>query len=433
MASRSLIELIELLTDLIGEGIHKFDVEDSVKESYINQGIISELIRYSFEENSIEQVLKHSLKLILSLNWLAVESKGCVFLAEEPGGGLILKAQENLPEELSLKCAKVKLGECLCGKAADEKQIRFSASVDESHSITYEGIPDHGHYCVPVMFGEKLLGVLNLYLPKNSRRDPRKEEFLSVFSNTLAGIIVRRRAQENLSSTQKELADARRLSDIGTLAATVAHELRNPLAAVSMAAYNIKRKAQNPLLTRHLENIEIKVKESEQIISNLLFYSRLKDPTFGQVNIYNLLQECVAETAGRFPKRKIKALAKFKELKNVFIEADQLQIKELFSNILNNAYDAVAVEGPEVEITGIIQEPSVVKVVIKDNGCGIEEQHLARVFEPFFSTKAKGTGLGLAVCYQITKLHKGTINIESLKGAGTQVSVILPVRHSKYE
>ena len=98
-------------------------------------------------------------------------------------------------------------------------------------------------------------------------------------------------------------------------------------------------------------------------------------------------------------------------------------MQELFSNILNNAYDALSVEGGKIEIEAESYKNEFIKVCIKDNGVGIDSKDLEKVYEPFFTTKSKGTGLGLSVCYQIADLHGGGIEIESEKGKGTKISI----------
>ncbi|OGX18262.1 MAG: hypothetical protein A3K83_06115 [Omnitrophica WOR_2 bacterium RBG_13_44_8b] len=232
---------------------------------------------------------------------------------------------------------------------------------------------------------------------------------------------------EELMRVQNELNDKKRLSDIGTLAATVAHELRNPLAAIKMATYNIKRKAQNPLLDKHLSNIETKVSESEQIINNLLFYSRIKMPQYGKVNIYDTLNESISSAIERYQKQEVSLVKRMDPLKGILCEADGFQIKEVFSNVLNNAFDATWSRKGHIEVGGDIKNDSV-RIYIRDNGAGIEDYNLNQVFEPFFTTKAKGTGLGLSVCNQIVRLHQGTINIESQQDKGTTVTIELPLR-----
>ncbi len=240
----------------------------------------------------------------------------------------------------------------------------------------------------------------------------------------------RKKAEKALLEAEKEVERAKRLTGIGMLASTVAHELRNPLAAIKMAGYNIKRKAKDPALETHLLNIETKLTESEQIISNLLFYSKIRMPHLGKINLYNILNACIIEATERFSKYSIAIEKNTQPIKNLLIEADPLQIKEVFSNILNNAFDAFLEHTGRIKIEATADDKTV-KVSIKDTGVGIAKEDLERLFEPFFTTKAKGTGLGLAICQQITHLHGGSIHIESEKNKGTTVTVTLPINQKK--
>jgi len=246
--------------------------------------------------------------------------------------------------------------------------------------------------------------------------------------NELEQKIAQRTAE--LMKVQTELMESKRLSDIGALGAIVAHELRNPLAAIGMAAANIRRKANNPLLDSHLNNIEKKIYESDQIINNLLFYSKIKIPHREHTNIYSIVEECIGAAKRQFSKV-VLIKKRIGNLKNIFIEVDPLQIKEVFQNILNNAYDAIHDLKGVVEIEAQTDEEGI-KINFKDSGVGIEREYLDKIFEPFFTTKAKGTGLGLSVCQQIVNLHGGTIYVESQISKGTTVTVSLP-RKAKAE
>jgi PAS domain S-box-containing protein len=230
-----------------------------------------------------------------------------------------------------------------------------------------------------------------------------------------------------LMKIQMKLDKAKRLSDIGTLAATVAHELRNPLAAISLASYNIKKKKYNPMLDKHIVNIEKKIRESDQIINNLLFYSRIKMPQYEKINIYNIIEECISFIQKRFKKRQVFIINKCKFLHNVFIEADSLQVRELFENVLDNAYDALVGKKGKIEIRAEY-DSEFINMTFSDNGVGIDKENLKKVYEPFFTTKSKGTGLGLMVCRQIVNLHEGIMDISSAKDKGTTVGVRLPVK-----
>jgi PAS domain S-box-containing protein len=227
-----------------------------------------------------------------------------------------------------------------------------------------------------------------------------------------------------LMSAEAQLEHARRLADIGALAATVAHELRNPLAAIGMAAYNIRRKAADGTLDKHIASIERKIAESDQIINNLLFYSRIRPPKHEPVDISAFIQEVVeAARHGKSPGPSFHTQIAIS--RDTRIDADPLQIREVLTNIVNNARDAVPPSGGRIDIL-CGERDKFVEITIKDNGVGIDKTVIPSVFSPFFSTKAKGTGLGLSICRQIIDFHGGAISIKSEPGEGTEVVVCLP-------
>lgn len=235
---------------------------------------------------------------------------------------------------------------------------------------------------------------------------------------------------EELLRVQKELADSKHLSEIGALAATIAHELRNPLAAIRTASYNIRRKAGDSRLAGHLDNIDKKVIESDQIINNLLSYSRIKAPRLEPVRIHTILEECLRGASDRFAKYKVKVRLKCTCGKDDVIHADPLHMRELFNNILNNAYEAFENKKGFIAVRADYKPKSVFTVSFKDNGAGISSDILEKISRPFFTTKSKGTGLGLAVCHQLLALHNGSMQIKSEVGKGTTMTVTLPVRSS---
>ncbi|MBF0485846.1 MAG: PAS domain S-box protein [Candidatus Omnitrophica bacterium] len=255
------------------------------------------------------------------------------------------------------------------------------------------------------------------------------EEVLKRDKETFEKIVYEKTRE--LIEAQMELERSRHLSDIGILAATVAHELRNPLAAIGMAAHNINRKVKNSDIDKHIATIEKKVTESDQIINNLLFYSRLKPPHYERVNIFDVLGESIESISDK-DKKSAAIVRDIDPLKDVFIEIDPLQIKELFNNILNNACDAVALQNAMLKITAHNGD-NFIKVVVEDNGVGIEKHALDKIFDPFFTTKAKGTGLGLSVCKQIINMHGGKISVESEVKKGTSVTIVLPKKERKKE
>jgi signal transduction histidine kinase len=230
--------------------------------------------------------------------------------------------------------------------------------------------------------------------------------------------------KKQLLHTREELNRLKNLSDIGVLVATVTHELRNPLAAIGMAVHNIRRKAASPAIEKHLRNIDKKLFESKEVIDNLLLYSRrLKSPKFRTTSVDELIQASIQLIQGKH-RKDISIFKNIDSVKGVTLNIDPIQITQVFDNILNNACEAVSCKG-EIKITAA-NEKDFIEISIQDNGPGIEEDIIEKMFKPFFTTKARGTGLGLAVCRQIVNMHRGDIGVKKRATRGTCIFVRLP-------
>jgi signal transduction histidine kinase len=141
---------------------------------------------------------------------------------------LVLKARKGLEEALQRECARLPFGRCLCGQAASTQEVQFADRLDHRHRIRYEGMAPHGHYCIPIVAVGRALGVLNLYVKDGHRRDQREEEFLIAIANTLAGIILRRQAEEALRRSLEETARGQRLLLALSQAAQAVQRARTP-------------------------------------------------------------------------------------------------------------------------------------------------------------------------------------------------------------
>ncbi|MDD5575000.1 MAG: MEDS domain-containing protein [Candidatus Omnitrophica bacterium] len=272
----------------------------------------------------------------------------------------------------------------------------------------------------------KMIGTVHVAHDITERR--RAEEVLKRDKKDLERLVAEQ--AKRLFEVQMEAEKTKRLTDIGILAATVAHELRNPLAAMRIASFNLKRKANNPNLQGHLTTIENKINESDQIINNLLFYSRLRIPHFEQVKLHDILSEIVKTEHSHGRNRKVKLGAKIASVAATTLEVDPLQLKELIINIINNAYDALSGKEGRIEIGADVVDRCRARITVKDNGIGISDEDMDRIWEPFYSTKSKGTGLGLSVCRQIAESHNGIIEVESEQGKGTTIIVTLPLKQA---
>lgn len=169
------------------------------------QAVLHQLLEMVLTGDSLRETLATCLEYLLSVSWLALLPKGGIFLADAEGENLRLYISRNLAPEIVRLCDRVPNGRCHCGRAAATAQLQYADCVDERHEITYEGIADHGHYSVPLLLNDEVVGVMVFYLPPHFARDPVKEEFLVVVANILAVFIGRKRIQEELQQFKTTL------------------------------------------------------------------------------------------------------------------------------------------------------------------------------------------------------------------------------------
>ncbi len=228
-----------------------------------------------------------------------------------------------------------------------------------------------------------------------------------------------------LKEMREKLVRSEKLVVLGQLAGGVGHELRNPLGAIKNAAYflNMALKRPEPEVKETLEILDKEVATSERIVSSLLDFARPKPPTRRKMDINEVVQEVLS--GAKVPDN-VKVVRQLDE-SLVAILADPDQLGQVFSNIIRNGIQAMP-EGGQLAVKSEVFRPGWVAVSITDTGVGIPPKEQQKVFEPLFTTKAKGIGLGLAVTSILVEGHGGTIEVQSKVGKGSTFTVRLPIR-----
>lgn len=228
-----------------------------------------------------------------------------------------------------------------------------------------------------------------------------------------------------------KLVQADKLVLLGQLSAGVAHEIRNPLAAVKMGLQVLQRKIkpEEPEYN-YVVNSLLGVDRITRIVELTLNFSRPATPDVKEISLNKLLPTTLDLVSSALKRKEIKVDLKLdKELPNV--AADEKQMQQVFMNLITNAADAIKGKGV-VEIQTYAEkatrhgEGEFAVVAIKDDGSGISPEDLSKIFNPFFTRKAEGTGLGLPITQRILHQHNGVIDIESKLGEGTTFYVKLP-------
>lgn len=176
---------------------------------------MADILKISLEPLDLASILERSLRVLISVPWLSIEPQGAVFLANAQSRELEMAAQVGLHCALLGACSHVPFGQCLCGQAAATGELVYADHVDQRHTTRYEEMEPHGHYCVPLLSDDVLLGVLTLYLKPDHPRQPAEQRFLESAADVLAGVIKRKRAEEALQKSEERFDLAIRGTDAG--------------------------------------------------------------------------------------------------------------------------------------------------------------------------------------------------------------------------
>lgn len=205
---RSISDKFEQVSQLLKAEIalHQEVEKISVRETE-SRLTISNLLTTSLSNMPVSDQMETMLGIIFSIPWFTLLPKGGIFLTDAQTGDLVLMAHRGFCPLQTKTCARISSGQCLCGKVLQSGQTVFASNIDERHDITFDGMTPHGHYCVPIKEANRVIGVINLYVPANHSRHPQEEEFLNVVSITLTGLIQRHKLQGQIKSIHDALVE----------------------------------------------------------------------------------------------------------------------------------------------------------------------------------------------------------------------------------
>jgi PAS domain S-box-containing protein len=226
---------------------------------------------------------------------------------------------------------------------------------------------------------------------------------------------------------RQALLQFEKLTTMGEMAAGTAHHLNTPLAAMLLRV-QMMRASANGGSPEELEQLEASIQFCQQFVRRLLDFSRRPQSAKQPESLSKAIESVVSFLSPQVLAKRVRLALDLVNINGDTVLADRNQIEALFIILLSNALDAVAHDG-KIAILSRRARAGRIEVTVTDDGCGIPSQDMARIFQPFFSTKpaGKGTGLGLALASSIVEEHGGSIRLESAAGAGTTVHVELPI------
>lgn len=335
----------------------------------------------------------------------------------------------------------LKIGERVAGKIAQSGKPALLINGLEKYP-EFKDIPSNpkikSSMVCPLFYQGELLGILNV------NRTQKNEDFTladlhsaSIFASQVAVAIQNAKLYQyleeafvKLKATQDQLLQSEKLATMGRFVAGIAHELNNPLTSV--IGYS-QLALDSPLEVADIRNnLSIVIDQAQRcstIVRELLLFARPRKPDFQKVNIGRMIEETVKGLQLEFEKRKVEVVL-HPSSEEALIPGDPHLLKLVLSNILTNAYQALEEKmgARKLEIS-VRSQADKLKIGFKDNGPGIRQENLPKIFDPFFSTKGvgKGTGLGLSLCYGIMKEHQGSISALGAPEGGTIFTLEFPL------
>jgi two-component system nitrogen regulation sensor histidine kinase GlnL len=259
------------------------------------------------------------------------------------------------------------------------------------------------------------------------------------------GVILSIRDQEGVRDLKERMRRSDRLATLGMIAAGIAHEVKNPLVGIRGAAQLMKSELRSgsgaglnagKSLVEYLDVILKEADRLNSVLEGILDFTRLKPREIRAYNIHSILDRILLLHEESVRQNSV-VLTRLYDPSLPNIIGNQDQLIQVFLNIIKNAIEAMPEGGKLTVVTRMSdlftsiqadgKKHRLMVVKVSDTGPGIKEEHLTDIFTPFFTTKDKGVGLGLALSYQIVQEHMGTIRVESQKNAGTTFSVYLPL------
>jgi signal transduction histidine kinase len=286
--------------------------------------------------------------------------------------------------------------------------------------------------CAPLIAQERLIGFL--LLGEKRSRDIFSTDDLQLLSTVATSVAValeNARLYEELRNSQVMLARTDRLAAVGTLAAGIAHEIRNPLVAVQTFVQLLPEQIDDlEFRTTFLELTNSELARVSTLINDLMTFARPSPASLDEADLNELAAQVVRLLAGQAKKREVTLSAQLSP-ENLRCMVDQGQLKQVFMNLLMNALQATPAGGAVTISTFVLREAvgeEYCMIEVHDTGSGIPPAQKEQIFDPFFTTKDSGVGLGLFITHQIVKEHGGSIDVESEVGQGTRFLIRLPMR-----
>jgi signal transduction histidine kinase len=397
------------------------------------------LVRSSREMVSIVDIEHLSDSLIRTVARALGTEKASLYLLEEPKGVYNLKARIGVEKEQYEEGTLLRddpiIQELQNNREGIVKEELEIARKDTGTQRAVERMRRlEAEISVPILSKGKLIGILNLgHKEEKEIYSGEDLELLSTLANQAAIAIENARLYENLKQSQATLRRADRLSSLGLLTAGLAHEIRNPLVAIRTFTQLLPERYDDAEFREGFQGLALKeVDRICGLINDLLSFARPSRPNVAEENMNDVVDGIARILETEAKEKGVEITRDFgTKLPKVWIDREQM--KQVFMNLILNAIQAMK-EGGSIFISTRLtakdeaaNSGQFVQVEVRDTGVGIPADNLDHIFDPFFTSKDEGSGLGLSISHQIVQEHGGYVTVASKVGVGTTFLINLPV------
>ncbi|MBN1937757.1 MAG: response regulator [Anaerolineae bacterium] len=412
------------------------EMEQVVVQRNRELAALNEISRLTGQSLDLDQVLMATLNQTLS----AMAGRAALIALVEADGAknVVLYKHRGIPLQLgeAFDHARWQPGQGLIGQTAQSgKRIVAISLHDDPHLAAL--IP-HGLdivACVPLSTQQSVIGVLAVLAQDGGQWGEHSFQLLEAIGRQVGGAIENarlytqvRQYAEDLSRSQAQLVQAEKLSAMGRLIIYISHELNNPLQAVQNCLHLVLNRSLSKEKNREfLTMAQAEVERLIGTVQRMLDFSRPSGPGENVADVHAILQDVLALSSKRLVQANVRVRRTFaNDIPRLHANEDQL--KQVFLNLVLNAVDAMPNGGQLTLATRLDQDKQWAYIDVHDEGIGLSSEAMKHVFEPFYTTKSQGTGVGLAISYGLIEQHGGDIQVQSQESKGSCFTVRLPVR-----
>ena len=419
----------------------RFRTEEALERVFFNKrtNYRETLLRSSREMVSVVDLRALSDSLVQTVGRALGIEKVSLFLSDETKGTFPQAASQGLDNE-DLKPPILLRSERLVERLSNRREVVVKEELEmvRGEEIALQVVRRmselSAEISVPIISKEKLIGILNLGHKEGKEIYSNEDlELLSTLANQAAIAIENARLYENLKQSQNTLRRADRLSSLGLLTAGLAHEIRNPLVAIRTFTQLLPERYDDAEFREGFQGLALKeVDRICGLINDLLSFARPSRPNVAEENMNDVVDGIARILETEAKEKGVEITRNFAiNLPKVWIDREQM--KQVFMNLILNAIQAMK-EGGSIFIStrltsrnGAAPSGQFLQVEVRDTGVGIPAENLDHIFDPFFTSKDEGSGLGLSISHQIVQEHGGYVTVESKVGMGTTFFVNLPI------